>query len=105
MSTRTRDPDHVSAKKATDLRVEARIRAHVRQQMEERGITQNEVARRVDANQGHFSRILQGDRSITAGLAYRIAKGLGITPTRLLEEDPPVRFFQKDPHGPTSVNR
>jgi transcriptional regulator with XRE-family HTH domain len=83
----------VARKSDEDREVEERIRAHIRQQMHDRGIDKAEAARRVKSDNGNFSRILSGDRGIGPGLILRICKAFRITPTRLLEEDPPRAFF------------
>jgi transcriptional regulator with XRE-family HTH domain len=79
-------------KSKEDREVEARIRAHLRQQMTERGITIAELARRIHTNDGNVNRILKGGRGLGLGIALRICRGLKITGTRLLEEDPPSKF-------------
>jgi len=93
----------VGKKSEEDLEVEARIRAHLRQQMEERHITIAELARRIRTDDGNVNRILKGGRGLGLGIALRICRGLKITASRLLEEDPPARysdaeFRDKKPH-------
>jgi plasmid maintenance system antidote protein VapI len=83
-------------KSAEDLEVEARIRAHLRQQMLERRINIAELARRIRTNDGNVNRILQGGRGLGLGIAIRICRGLQITPTRLLEEDPPKKYWDAE---------
>lgn len=80
-----------------DLEAEARVRAHLRQQMQERGINQGELARRVGSSEGNMSRLLRGERGFGLGLVLRICRALEVTPTRLLEENPPERFFDAQP--------
>lgn len=87
----------MSTKSAEDLEAGARIRAHLRQQMKERGIDRAELARRILADNGNTTRILNGERVPGAGQILRICRGLKINPTRLLEEDPPAEFFRDDP--------
>ena len=82
------------AKSPEDLAVEERIRAHIRQQMRERGIDKAELSRRLRYDDAAVGRLLKGERgSIRPGLIVRIADALKITPTRLLLEDPPREFF------------
>jgi len=80
-----------------DLEAEARVRAHLRQKMQERGINQGELARRVGSSEGNMSRLLRGERGFGLGLVLRICRALEVTPTRLLEENPPERFFDAQP--------
>lgn len=77
-----------------DLEAERRIRAHLRQQMAERRITQTELARRIGRDDGDITRLLSGERGIRSlGLVLRICRVLKISATRLLEEDPPREFW------------
>lgn len=83
----------MTTKTADDLAIEARIRAHIRQQMKERGYTTYEaVAAKVGLDPTYIGRILSTHRGIGLGAVMKIAKGLKITPTRLLEEDPPDEY-------------
>lgn len=83
----------VPKKTAEDLEAEARIRAHLRHQMAERRITATELARRIKADDGNITRILGGTRGVKSlGQVLRICRGLGLTATRLLEEDAPPQY-------------
>lgn len=82
----------VPHKSPEDHEAAARIRAHLRQQMHERGIHQTELARRIGCDDGNIKRVLEGSRSVGLGQVLRICRGLKITATKLLEEDPPERF-------------
>jgi transcriptional regulator with XRE-family HTH domain len=86
----------MSSKSVEDLEAGARIRAHLRQQMKERGIDKAELARRIHADNGNTTRLLKGERVPGAGQILRICRGLKINPTRLLEENPPEEFFKDD---------
>lgn len=83
----------MGTKSPEDLEVEARIRAHLKQQMAERQIHQTELAHRIGCDDGNITRILKGERGFGLGQALRISRALKITPTRLLEEDPPDQYF------------
>ena len=83
-----------------DLEAGARIRAHLRQQMNDREIDRAELGRRIDADSGNTTRILDGGRIPRVGQIIRICRGLNINPTRLLEENPPAEFFEDDPVPP-----
>jgi transcriptional regulator with XRE-family HTH domain len=87
----------VPRKSVDDLALEKRIRAHLRQQMEDRAITPTELARRIGADDGNITRILSGERGIKSlGQVWRICDGLKITPTRLLTEDPPSKYWDDE---------
>jgi hypothetical protein len=94
--SRVRHDPKVTAKRDQDLIIEARIRAHVRYQLRERKISQAIAAQRIGIDPGHFSRILKGERGITAGLAYRICQAFLISPVNLFEEDPPRQDWDDD---------
>jgi transcriptional regulator with XRE-family HTH domain len=89
----------VGSKSQADKEAEARVRAHVRQQMKERGILQAEVAKITRVDDGLLSRILAGDRGAGLGTVLKLCKGLKITPTRMLETDPPSEFWGPDDPG------
>lgn len=83
----------VPKKTPEDLEAEARIRAHLRQQVKERNITPTELARRIGADDGNITRILKGTRGIKSlGQVLRICREMKLTATRLLEEDPPLQY-------------
>ena len=90
----------MSTKSPEDLWVGARIRAHLRQQMKDRGIDRAELARRIKADNGNTTRILNGERVPGAGQLLRICWGLNLTATRLLEENPPTVYFEGEPVPP-----
>jgi hypothetical protein len=92
-SNRPHTPRRLAKKSAEDLEANARIRAHLRQQIKDRGIDPAELARRIRVNDGNFSRQMAGSRGFSVGQVLRICRSLGFTATRLLEEDPPARFF------------
>jgi transcriptional regulator with XRE-family HTH domain len=94
--------DLVGAKNLADREAEARTRAHVRQQMDERGIDQAEVCRMTTVDDGLLSRILTSERGIGLGTLLKLCKGLKITPTRMLETDPPLKYWgENDPGRPS----
>jgi transcriptional regulator with XRE-family HTH domain len=71
---------------------DARVRRHLRQHMADRGITREDLARCLGSNDEIMRRILAGTLRVGIGLLLRICRALNITPTCLLEEDPPERF-------------
>lgn len=77
-----------------------RIRAHFRQQMEERGLSQNLLAAHCGISSGTISKIMTSDRGTKVGIVLKLLLGLGISATRLLEENPPDRFFEDEPVPP-----
>lgn len=97
-------PAAVKRRTEEDLRVERRIRAHLRQQMESREIDMTELAKRIGYDNGAMSRVLRGERGIGLGLVLRIVNGLHITASRLLEEDPAAEFFGQDDAPPNGRN-
>lgn len=74
---------------AAETEIEDRIRGWVRHEMDERGINQTALAKRIGMHQGHLSHVLKGDRGVGLVLAVRIHRALAIPYVRLLEEDPP----------------
>lgn len=76
-----------------DKMVEARIRAHVREAMHERGADQAKICALTGIDDGHMSRIIAGTRGIGFTTLLKLCKGLKITPTRMLETNPPKRFW------------
>ena len=91
------------SKWAEDLEAAARFRGHLRQQMEDRDISMTELARRMDSDNGNMSRILNGERVPTIGMILRACRVLRMNPTRVLEEDAPVRF--DDAHNPPTKRK
>lgn len=79
-------------KSTEDLEAGARIRGHLRQQMAERGINRAELARRIKADDGQLTRLLNGTRVPGAGQILRICRGLRLSATRLLEEEPAAKY-------------
>lgn len=95
-----RDHDRVGrqpGKKADDLEAEARIRAHLKEAMDTREIDQTELARRLDVDDGDFSRKMRRERGFSVGLVLRICDVCQINPTRLLQENPPAKYWDVDP--------
>jgi DNA-binding Xre family transcriptional regulator len=84
----------MSRKSVEDRAVEERIRAHLRQALHDRGTSENKLAQRIGISQSNLNRILNGHRGVGLSLILKIVKGLKINPIRLLEEDPPKRFFE-----------
>lgn len=76
-----------------DKMVEARIRAHIRWQMHDRGINQAGVCRLTGVDDGNLTRILNEGRGIGFSTLLKLCNGLKITPTRILETNPPKRFW------------
>lgn len=83
----------MSRKSEGDLQIEERIRAHVREEMHDREITKAELARLADINDGHLGRILDGERGIGFVVLLKLCRGLKISPTRMLESNPPRKYW------------
>ena len=86
----------VTWKNMADREIEARIRAYLREYQAERQIGQVELAERLGVTQGAISRILSGNRGVGLGLALRVSRLLRVSMPRLLEENPPEKFWD---HG------
>jgi transcriptional regulator with XRE-family HTH domain len=90
----------MAGKSEDDVSAMRRIRAHFRQQMAERGLSQNELGSRCGLSSGTISKIMTADRGVKVGIVLKLLRGLGISGTRLLEENPPEQFFNGDPVPP-----
>jgi transcriptional regulator with XRE-family HTH domain len=71
---------------------EERVLAHIRQQMDERGWSQNQMAAHLGIKSGTLSAYLTARRGMKLGFVMRVSTRLGINPTRLLEGEVPERF-------------
>lgn len=97
-----------SLRKTEEIEVDARVRAHLRHQMDVRRINEAELARRLKTSQAVISRFMNQKAALRIWLAVRICKGLGFTMTHLLEEDPPAKYrddAQESPNGPASQKK
>jgi transcriptional regulator with XRE-family HTH domain len=75
-----------------------RIRAHIRERMADGGgISQNEIAKRCLMTSGTLSKIMTEDRGVKVGMVLKLLIGLGVSGTKLLEENPDPKFFQNEP--------
>jgi transcriptional regulator with XRE-family HTH domain len=80
-----------------EVLIQNRVRAWLRWALFEYGINQTELARRIGSDQGNLTRYLQGERHIaTLAQTLRICRGIHLTPSRLLGENPAVRHFGTD---------
>lgn len=78
-------------------RLENRIRAHVRQRMESRGLGVTRLAELVEIDQPYLSRWLRSERGsggISAKFAYRLMKRLDIEADNFFNLDPEERFWR-----------
>lgn len=77
------------APKAEDERAfENRIRAYVRREMVRRGLGVTAAADLIGNSQSNLSRILQGERGVSAWVFRRICEVLQIDPVRVFTRDP-----------------
>jgi transcriptional regulator with XRE-family HTH domain len=67
-----------------DLRLE--FTANLLRALKARRITQAEFCRKIGMKPPQFTRIVQGDMNITLTMVGRIAKGLGVHPSRLFRK-------------------
>jgi transcriptional regulator with XRE-family HTH domain len=74
-----------------------RVVAHVLAFMEERGISQNEIARRAGVESGRLSKFFSGERGKrpSTGLIMRLANAIESNPSKILREPPPGPFYEK----------
>lgn len=92
----------VPRKPQEEREYEDRVRAHIRQQMDERGWSQNDMAAHLGVKSGTLSAYLTSGRGMKLGFVMRVSKKLGINPTRLLEGEVPERFWHQPEEGETS---
>lgn len=63
----------------------AKLGANLRELRDERGLTQEELAERSGVQAGEISRIEAGKRDPRVSTVLRLAKGLRVSPGRLLD--------------------
>lgn len=80
-----------------DLELEERVRAWLRYEIEERGISQNEMERKLGLGTGTLNKILKGSRGFSPGLILLVIRKVGIRAAQLLQEDPPSHRRAEDP--------
>lgn len=79
--------------------VSARVRAYLREAMEEREYDKATMSRLLGINDANLGRLLNGERKkFSAGMIVLISRICQVNPTRLLYKNPPTRFFEgEDP--------
>lgn len=75
-------------KSREDLEISMRVIAHLRHQMEVRGLNETEMAKRLGISQPGLNRILSGERGVSGGLLLRIHRRLSVPGDVLLGETP-----------------
>lgn len=85
----------VGKKRDEDREVEDRVRAWIRERMERRELGVTAAAEKLRMNQGNLTRILQGSRGVSAGVAKRVSDTFQIDPAQLLNEDPAQDYFRE----------
>lgn len=80
--------------KRTDGVLRGRLAAHLRQEMERQGWAQADLARALRCHPSVVSHLLLADRTMGLDLFARVHSRLGLDANRLLDEDPPARFFE-----------
>jgi transcriptional regulator with XRE-family HTH domain len=78
--------DLMPKKSAEDFEATRAVVAHLRREMESRGLTDAEAARRLGISKSNLGRILAGERTISAGFVLKVARTFLIQPTTLLTE-------------------
>jgi transcriptional regulator with XRE-family HTH domain len=77
-----------------DAPTRERITAWVRRELEEQGFGSiREMARRMGVSPAYLSRVLARTQTPGLELLLRFTRTFGLPATRVLEEDPPRRFF------------
>jgi transcriptional regulator with XRE-family HTH domain len=85
----------MAGKATSEDEISSRIRAWLREAMEDRGYDKATMARALGVDDGNYGRLLTGERKkFTAGMVVAVAKLCQISPTRLLHTNPPARFFK-----------
>lgn len=84
----------VGRKKDGDRAVEDRIRAYIREGMIRNRWGVTTAADSLESDQGNLTKILQGSRGISAGLAARVSSVFRIDPLRMFTVDPPREYFE-----------
>jgi ribosome-binding protein aMBF1 (putative translation factor) len=86
----------VPAKTEEDRQLAARICGWIRREMTLRGISQNELARRMGLKSSTLSRYMAGERIPPCGFVLKAARVLKeVTTSQLVHEDPEGRFMQE----------
>jgi hypothetical protein len=92
----------VPKKTPEDRELEARVCAHIRQQMVERRLGVNAMGRKLGMKGGTLSKILWGERGLGSGYIMTVHRALSIHGNILLDEDPPKRFYEPGPPAEVS---
>ena len=87
---------HVTWKSMADKVIDARIRAYLREYMEDREVSQLELAERLGMSQSTISKFLSRERGAGLGMALKISRLLRVSMPRLLEEDPSEKFWDEE---------
>jgi transcriptional regulator with XRE-family HTH domain len=89
-----------------DLEVRLRIAAHLRQKMDELQVSQRQLAKLMGVSPASLSNFLSGFRP-SVGLEFfiRAVKRLRLDPNRLLDVDPPKKYFEQPTEVPPYTPR
>lgn len=71
-----------------EAEIRQRIASHLQYQMERRGLTKAQMARRLGVSESNLGRMLSGDRGMSAGFVLRVHRLLSISAEQLLGEEP-----------------
>jgi len=91
-------------KTVEDHEIEARVRAWLQHEIDDRGISRNAMERKLGLGRGTLTRIMKGSRGFSPGLLLAIVRRIGIRAAQLLQEDPPTARPGESP-GPTRASQ
>lgn len=78
----------------TDPQVKKNLAANVARLLEERGISQSQLASRANESEMTISRVVRGTNDVRVGVVVRIAEAFDVSQDRLTGP-PPTRILEK----------
>ncbi|HET8540135.1 MAG TPA: helix-turn-helix transcriptional regulator [Anaeromyxobacter sp.] len=84
----------MAARGTIDEETRGRVVAWLRREQEDQGIASiRELARRLGLSHSYLARVLSGSQAPGLDLVLRFTRTFGLSADRVLEEDPPRRYF------------